>query len=86
MQTETANFVRVRGTMVSTRMTHPSKLPIQCVQQWGMPNQYGNVICDDLLLYIRYDNEEENVIHVWASRIDTAAALESALESVCSVS
>ena len=70
---ESEDHVRVRGTMVSTFMSHPSKLPVSCVQTWGMPNRHGVVHVDGHTLHIRYDHKDAQLIHVWARESDSGA-------------
>ena len=66
MRPEAEDHVDVRGTMVSTFASYPSKLPVSCVQTWGMPNRHGIVHVDGVALNIRYDTRDTNLIHVWA--------------------
>lgn len=70
---EAEDHVRVRGTMVSTFMSQPSKLPVSCVQTWGMPNRHGVVHVDGHTLHIRYDHKDSQLIHVWARESDETA-------------
>ena len=70
---EAEDHVRVRGTMVSTFMSQPSKLPVSCVQTWGMPNRHGVVHVDGHILHIRYDHKDPQLIHVWAREADATA-------------
>lgn len=70
---EAEDHVRVRGTMVSTFMSQPSKLPVSCVQTWGMPNRHGVVHVDGHTLHIRYDHKDAQLIHVWAREKDETA-------------
>lgn len=70
---EAEDHVRVRGTMVSTFMSQPSKLPVSCVQTWGMPNRHGVVHVDGHTLHIRYDHKDAQLIHVWAREKDKTA-------------
>ena len=60
------HHVHVRGTMISIRRMQPSCLPVRCVEQWGMPNQYGTLVCDGVLVHVRYDRTNDDVIHAWA--------------------
>ena len=60
----------MRGTMVSTFPLHPSKLPVSCVRDWGMPNRNGVLTVDRTVLHITYDRTDTNLIHVYARRPD----------------
>lgn len=66
VRVEASDHVHVRGTMVSTQRLRPSRLPVSCVERWGMPNQHGTLMCDDVLIHVRYDSNNDNVIHAWA--------------------
>lgn len=76
---ESEYHVTVRGTSVSTSRLHPSKLPIEIVQRWGLPNQHGLIICDDILLHLTFDTNDTTVT-VWARKID-ALEREAAMTS-----
>ena len=65
---EAEEHIRVRGTMVSTFPMHPSKLPVSCVRDWGMPNRNGVLTVDRTVLHITYDRNDTNLIHVYARR------------------
>ena len=67
---EAEEHVRVRGTMVSTFSAHPSKLPVTCVREWGMPNRHGILTVDQTVLHVRYDKVDTNLIHVYARKPD----------------
>ena len=62
--------VRVRGIMVSTLRLAPSLLPVRCVERWGMPNQHGIVVCDDVIIHIQYDRTRDELIRAWAQPQD----------------
>ena len=65
---EAEEHIRVRGTMVSTFPLHPSKLPVSCVHDWGMPNRNGVLTVDRTILHITYDRFDTNLIHVYARK------------------
>ena len=67
---EAEEHIRVRGTMVSTFPSHPSKLPVTCVRDWGMPNRNGIVTVDRVVLHIEYDRTDTNLILVYARKPD----------------
>ena len=59
--------VRVRGTMVSTVSMCPSRLPVRCVEQWGLPNARGQLLCDNVILHVTFDKNDDTVLHAWAA-------------------
>lgn len=63
------DHIRVRGTMVSTLRTCPSRLPVRCVEQWGLPNARGQLICDNAIVYVQFDRKDDTVLHAWAMRL-----------------
>ena len=67
---EAEEHIRVRGTMISTFPSHPSKLPVTCVRDWGMPNRNGIVTVDRVVLHIEYDQTDTNLILVYARKPD----------------
>ena len=65
-RSDASDHVHVRGTMVSTQRLRPSRLSVRCVERWGMPNQHGTLLCDEVLIHVRYDRHNDDLIHAWA--------------------
>lgn len=65
-------YVFVRGTCVSTCMFAPSKLHVTVVQSFGLPNQHNLLVVDSFLLHMRFDKEDEELVHVWAQTMEEA--------------
>ena len=85
---EAEEHVRVRGTMVSTFPAHPSKLPVSCVRDWGMPSRNGIVTVDQTILHIEYDKADTDLILVYARKPDPIVGPGSRYEdevNMCSI-
>ena len=70
---ELVDHVNIRGTHVSTSMVAPSRLHVSVVKSFGMPGRNGNVICDNHTVYIRYDINTPDRVHVWACQNDSTS-------------
>ena len=66
--------VTIRGTCVSTSFAAPSLLHVAVVHNFGLPNRYGVITCDNHLVHLRYDTRNDTLVHVWASQADTGDA------------
>jgi hypothetical protein len=60
------NYVKVRGTDVSTSMLAPSVMHVSVVQSFGMPGIQGSVVCDGYTINVSYDRKDSSKVHVWA--------------------
>ena len=69
MRAEADDHIRVRGTMVSTLRMCPSRLPVRCVEHWGLPNARGQLICDGTIVHVTFDQKDDTVLHAWAMRL-----------------
>ena len=58
--------VFVKGTMVSTLWTHPSKLHVSVVKSFGLPNAENKIMTNDHILALTYDKTNDSIVHVWA--------------------
>ena len=50
------------------------------VHKFGLPNRHGVIACDGYQLYLRFDNKDDRLVHVWAQTNEEAHA------SYCAVS
>ncbi len=62
------NYVKIRGTDVSTSMLAPSVLHVSVVQSFGLPGINGTVVCDGCTVHVSYDRNDSNKVRVWAVR------------------
>ncbi len=80
---EVVEHVHVRGTSVSTSMVAPSQFHVAVVERFGLPNRHGIISCDGYQLYMRFDNTNDNLVHVWAQKNEDR---EDGWYSMCNVS
>ena len=73
---EAATHVYIKGTMVSTLWYRPSLLHVSVVQSFGLPNKDNKIVTGTNVLYLRYDNNNDQLVRVYAQPQPTAPSSE----------